>query len=125
MSIEKQMKAFTKMNICSFTFKSMTWCKITNKKKPNGLPTTAQRQAITPNKPFYNEDHNCVAIITGKQSGITVIDVDDEIKSLREELPITNSDTKIKKITKRLKLLEAFKDSGNHPDWMMKVTLLF
>ena len=73
------MKAFTKMNICSFTFKSMTWCKITNKKKPNGLPTTAQRQAITPNKPFYNEDHKCVAIITGKQSGITVIDVDNEM----------------------------------------------
>jgi DNA-directed RNA polymerase subunit beta' len=51
------------------------------------------------------------------------IDVDEEIKSLREELPITNSDTKIKKITKRLKLLEAFKDSGNHPDWMIMSVL--
>jgi hypothetical protein len=57
----------------------MTWCKINNKKKPNGLPTTAQRLAITPNQPLYNEEHKCVGIITGKQSGITVIDCDDEM----------------------------------------------
>ncbi len=47
------------------------------------------------------------------------IDLDNEIKSLREELPTTNSETKIKKITKRLKLLEAFFDSGNKPEWMI------
>jgi len=47
------------------------------------------------------------------------IDLEEEIKSLREELPITNSETKIKKITKRLKLLEAFFQSGNKPEWMI------
>ncbi|WP_035892932.1 DNA-directed RNA polymerase subunit beta' [Legionella oakridgensis] len=47
------------------------------------------------------------------------IDLEEEIKSLREELPTTNSETKIKKITKRLKLLEAFYDSGNKPEWMI------
>ena len=47
------------------------------------------------------------------------IDMEDEIKSLREELPTTNSETKIKKITKRLKLLEAFHESGNKPEWMI------
>ena len=47
------------------------------------------------------------------------IDMEEEIKSLREELPTTNSETKIKKITKRLKLLEAFYDSGNKPEWMI------
>lgn len=47
------------------------------------------------------------------------IDLEDEIKSLREELPTTNSETKIKKITKRLKLLEAFYESGNKPEWMI------
>ncbi|NDH08821.1 MAG: DNA-directed RNA polymerase subunit beta' [Gammaproteobacteria bacterium] len=51
------------------------------------------------------------------------IDVEEEVKSLREELPTTNSDTKIKKITKRLKLIEAFKESGNHPDWMIMSVL--
>jgi DNA-directed RNA polymerase subunit beta' len=47
------------------------------------------------------------------------IDLEDEIKSLREELPTTSSETKIKKITKRLKLFEAFYDSGNKPEWMI------
>jgi len=47
------------------------------------------------------------------------IDIDDEINTLRDELPTTNSETKIKKITKRLKLLEAFQDSGNKPEWMV------
>lgn len=47
------------------------------------------------------------------------IDLEDEIKNLREELPVTNSETKIKKITKRLKLLEAFYESGNKPEWMI------
>ncbi len=47
------------------------------------------------------------------------VDLEDEIKSLREELPTTSSETKIKKITKRLKLLEAFYDSGNKPEWMI------
>lgn len=47
------------------------------------------------------------------------IDLEDEIKVLREELPTTNSETKIKKITKRLKLIEAFYESGNKPEWMI------
>ena len=51
------------------------------------------------------------------------IDIEQEIKDLREELPITSSETKIKKITKRLKLLEAFYDSGNKPEWMIMSVL--
>lgn len=51
------------------------------------------------------------------------IDMEEEIKSLREELPTTNSETKIKKITKRLKLLEAFYESGNKPEWMIMSVL--
>lgn len=47
------------------------------------------------------------------------IDLKEEIAQLREELPVTNSETKIKKITKRLKLIEAFHDSGNKPEWMI------
>ena len=47
------------------------------------------------------------------------LDVDDEIRIIREEIPQTNSETKLKKLSKRLKLLEAFKDSGNKPEWMI------
>ena len=51
------------------------------------------------------------------------IDIEEEIKSLREELPSVTSETKSKKITKRLKLLEAFHESGNKPEWMIMSVL--
>ena len=41
------------------------------------------------------------------------MDIREEVAEIREELPQTNSDTKIKKLTKRLKLLESFVSSGN------------
>ena len=50
------------------------------------------------------------------------IDLENEVQTLREEIPKTNSETKLRKLTKRLKLLEAFMNSGNKPEWMvMKV----
>ena len=47
------------------------------------------------------------------------LDLQDEIATLREEIPVTNSETKIKKLSKRLKLMEAFASSGNKPQWMV------
>ena len=51
------------------------------------------------------------------------IDLEEEINHLREEIPQTNSETKIKKLSKRLKLLEAFYHSGNAPAWMVMEVL--
>jgi len=51
------------------------------------------------------------------------IDLDYEINALREEIPQTNSETKIKKLSKRLKLMEAFHGSGNKPEWMVFTVL--
>ena len=47
------------------------------------------------------------------------IDLDIEIDELREAIPQTGSETKLKKMSKRLKLLEAFRDSNNKPEWMV------
>ena len=47
------------------------------------------------------------------------INLKGEIEQLREEIPQTNSETKIKKLSKRLKLMEAFDKSGNKPEWMI------
>ena len=53
---------------------------------------------------------------------LRTIDLEEEIAALREELPKTGSESKIKKLSKRLKLMEAFTSSGNKPEWMvMKV----
>ncbi len=51
------------------------------------------------------------------------IDLKSEIGMMREELPQTNSETKRKKLTKRLKLMEAFYHSGNKPEWMIMSVL--
>ena len=42
---------------------------------------------------------------------------------IREELANTNSDTKQKKLGKRLKLIEYFVASGNKPEWMIFTVL--
>jgi len=47
------------------------------------------------------------------------IDLESEIATLRAVIPETKSETKLRKITKRLKLLEAFYKSGNKPQWMV------
>lgn len=51
------------------------------------------------------------------------IDLQAEVEALREEIPQTNSETKIKKFSKRLKILEAFLYSGNKPGDMVMTVL--
>jgi len=51
------------------------------------------------------------------------IDIQAEVDALREEIPQTNSETKIKKFSKRLKILEAFLYSGNKPGDMIMTVL--
>jgi len=49
----------------------------------------------------------------------------DEFKAsnLREEIAATKSETKLKRLTKRLKLIESFIASGNRPEWMVMTIL--
>ena len=50
---------------------------------------------------------------------LSVIDLEVERETLREELRETNSEAKRKKLVKRLKLVEAFINSGTRPEWMI------
>jgi DNA-directed RNA polymerase subunit beta' len=47
------------------------------------------------------------------------IDLDLLAKQLRKEMKATNSDAQRTKIAKRLKVVEAFRESPNRPEWMM------
>ena len=51
------------------------------------------------------------------------LDIPAEAVSLREQIQSTGSETKLKKLSKRLKLLESFLDSGNKPEWMILTVL--
>ncbi|MBF6059028.1 MULTISPECIES: DNA-directed RNA polymerase subunit beta' [Thiomicrorhabdus] len=50
---------------------------------------------------------------------LQAIDLESEAERLRQEIESTNSETKQKKISKRLKLIESFLQSGNRPEWMI------
>jgi DNA-directed RNA polymerase subunit beta' len=47
------------------------------------------------------------------------IPLTEEAARLRSEVESTNSETKQKKVSKRLKLIESFIQSGNKPEWMV------
>jgi DNA-directed RNA polymerase subunit beta' len=51
------------------------------------------------------------------------LDLNGEMVRLREEIAATNSETKLKRLTKRIKLVEAFLESGNRPEWMVMTVL--
>jgi DNA-directed RNA polymerase subunit beta' len=51
------------------------------------------------------------------------IDLKQEVIKVREEMGSTSSETKLKRLSKRLKLLESFIESGNKPEWMVLTVL--
>ncbi len=51
------------------------------------------------------------------------IDLKGDSAKLREDLAECTSETKLKRIAKRLKLMESFLDSGNRPEWMVMTVL--
>ncbi len=53
------------------------------------------------------------------QKLLSEVDLQAEQKQVREDLESTNSETKIKKLVKRLKLIEAFISSKLKPEWMI------
>jgi DNA-directed RNA polymerase subunit beta' len=57
------------------------------------------------------------------KSLLNEIDLGEEAATLREEIPATSSETKLKKMHRRLKLIEAFLTSGNNPEWMIMEVL--
>ncbi|MES9962602.1 MAG: DNA-directed RNA polymerase subunit beta' [Candidatus Sedimenticola sp. 20ELBAFRAG] len=54
---------------------------------------------------------------------LTTLNLDREIEQLREDIGSTNSETKLKKLSKRLKLVESLNESGNRPEWMILTVL--
>ncbi|MCW9040864.1 MAG: DNA-directed RNA polymerase subunit beta', partial [Rhodospirillales bacterium] len=50
---------------------------------------------------------------------LSEIELEEERETLREELRETTSEAKRKKLVKRLKLVEAFMESGTRPEWMI------
>ena len=68
----------------------------------------------------YGEDSFHVGIgAEALKEYLSSIDLEQEAADMRAELKETNSDMRRKKIVKRLKLVEAFIESGCRPEWMI------
>lgn len=67
----------------------------------------------------YGDDFHALMGAEAVRELLRTIDIDREAETLRAELKATASDAKIKKISKRLKVIEGFQKSGIKPDWMI------
>ncbi len=71
----------------------------------------------------YGDEFTALMGAEGVRALLRALDVPAEIEKLRAELEATSSETKIKKYAKRLKILEAFTQSGIKPEWMVMEVL--
>lgn len=89
------------------------------------MDTPLQEGQVLPEEAYQNAlseyGPNFKAAMGGDAIRDILRKVDPEFLSrkLRLELKETKSDAQIKKLTKRLKVVEAFKNSVNKPEWMM------
>ena len=89
-----------------------------------GLTTLEKGQLLTDDEYFesleeFGDEFVATMGAEAIQALLKEIVMEEEIAEIREEIPNTKSETKIKKFSKRLKLLEAFHGSGNKPEWMV------
>ncbi|HEY5719503.1 MAG TPA: DNA-directed RNA polymerase subunit beta', partial [Gammaproteobacteria bacterium] len=71
----------------------------------------------------FGDDFSATMGAEGVRALLRSLDMNREIDNLRKDLEATSSDAKIKKIAKRLKVLEGFKASNIKPDWMIMEVL--
>jgi DNA-directed RNA polymerase subunit beta' len=57
------------------------------------------------------------------RSLLSKLELDKLAEELRAEMKATNSEARRKKVAKRLKVVNAFRDSGNRPEWMILTIL--
>ena len=93
-----------------------------------GLTTLEKRQLLTDEQYYealeeFGDEFEAKMGAEAIQDLMSGMDLAEDVADIREQLPQTNSETKIKKLTKRLKLMEAFEKSGNKPEWMIFTVL--
>ncbi len=91
--------------------------------------TPLQRGGLMTEEEFYEATQQYGDEFTAKMGAeairelLKTMDLQAEVQMLREEIDGTNSETKIKKHTKRLKAIESLIISNNRPEWMILTVL--
>lgn len=71
----------------------------------------------------YGDEFDARMGAAAVQELLRALNLPQEIEKIREDITKTNSEARLKKLTKRLKLIEAFLSSGNKPEWMVLTVL--
>jgi DNA-directed RNA polymerase subunit beta' len=71
----------------------------------------------------YGDEFDARMGAEGVRDLVASMDLNTETNKVRDEISGTNSETKIKRLSKRLKLLESFLESANRPEWMIMTVL--
>ncbi|KRA47227.1 DNA-directed RNA polymerase subunit beta' [Pseudoxanthomonas sp. Root630] len=93
-----------------------------------GLTSLERRQLLTEEqfmqaRQEHGDDFDAAMGAEAVYDLLRTIDLQAEMVNLREEIASTGSETKLKRLTKRIKLMEAFLESGNRPEWMVMTVL--
>lgn len=93
-----------------------------------GLTALERRQLLTEEQYLqarqeHGDDFDAAMGAEAVYELLRTIDLQSEMTRLREEIAATGSETKLKRLTKRIKLIEAFLESGNRPEWMVMTVL--
>src|SRR5574340_1278146 len=67
----------------------------------------------------YGDEFKALMGAEGVRELLRSLDLHTEVETLHSEISKTGSDTKLKKLSKRLKILEGFQKSGIKPEWMI------
>ena len=93
-----------------------------------GLTALERRQLLTEEQYLqarqeHGDDFDAAMGAEAVYELLRTIDLQAEMVKLKEEIASTGSETKLKRLTKRIKLVEAFLESGNRPEWMVMTVL--
>ncbi|KRG88375.1 DNA-directed RNA polymerase subunit beta' [Stenotrophomonas daejeonensis] len=93
-----------------------------------GLTSLERRQLLTEEQYLqarqeHGDDFDAAMGAEAVYELLRTIDLQAEMVRLKEEIAATGSETKLKRLTKRIKLVEAFLESGNRPEWMVMTVL--
>ena len=93
-----------------------------------GLTALERRQLLTEEQYLqarqeHGDDFDAAMGAEAVYELLRTIDLQSEMTRLREEIAATGSETKLKRLTKRIKLIEAFLESGKRPEWMVMTVL--
>src|SRR5574344_490943 len=93
-----------------------------------GLTTLERRQLLNEEQYMqarqeHGDDFDAAVGAEAVFDLLRTIDLQSEMVRLKEEIASTGSETKLKRLTKRIKLVEAFLESGNRPEGMVMTVL--